>query len=219
MVVVDPYDAHLQDKSFQFDCHLGRYQSVEPELRAGDYRIYWEAVSPDGLVKSHTAGNLDPVTGIVSNPAMLERVHVTAGVHVDFDKNNRPDEQHVGQPTNFASGGGAMDVKVTFALSPGAATGVACATASVRTVRYVWRYSNAVSAPLLMTSKGCPAEETVQWNPVTYDRYALEVHGSDVSGIEKWRGVCEGLLFAPSDSQSSRPSQTLSCLVDKLPGL
>src|SRR6266545_1741546 len=45
MVVVDANNPGVQEVSFQFDCRLGHYQSAQRELRAGSYRIYWQAIS------------------------------------------------------------------------------------------------------------------------------------------------------------------------------
>jgi hypothetical protein len=208
MTVVDDADPSREYEGFRFDCHLGRYRSPAPELRAGIYRLYWEAVAADGSRVSLASGTFRDG---VRQPT-LEHVVVERGAHVDFDAGNRPDTSFPGAPTNFATGRGPLEVALEFAATPGASTGASCAAAGVERVTWTLRLSNNVAIDLHTTREACAAGYgALRWDALDFDRYMLEVRGYDAAGREGWRGRCGDLLVARGVSSTPR-----RCLVDRV---
>jgi hypothetical protein len=206
MVVVDDSGA-MQDDSFAFDCHLGHYQSAQPELRAGTYSVYWEAVDRDGTRRSLASGTLDPSTGmVIPTPEMITIAH---GTMWDFDAENRPDTSFPGAPTNFSTAEGPLAVQLSWAATAGAATGADCATAGVASFDYTLRLSNNVPVDAPAAHTTCSASP-VQWAQLNADRYSLDVRGYDAAGTLTWSGHCTALLNAPGV-----PSTTYPCVVDR----
>jgi hypothetical protein len=211
MTFVDPNGAPVVMDPLQFDCHLGSYRSAQPELRAGTWRLYWEALAPDGSRVSLAAGTY--MNGMLQ--PTLESVTVQPGINVDFDTVNRPDATFPPAPTNFATGTGPMQVRFTWAQTQSATTGVDCGPAGVSTLRWVLRRSNGVPADQHDNPELCSAGYgALQWDRLDFDRYSVEVHGFDAAGTETWRGTCNGLLDATAGSTPT----TYPCLVNRVVG-
>lgn len=209
MVVVDNNNMEQRYDEFRFDCTLGTYRSAQPELRAGTYRVFWEADAADGHRLSLAAGTL--VNGMVQ--PVYEQIMVQTGTHIDFDAENRPSTDFQGAPTNFATGSGPMQVALSWAPTAGAAAGVDCATAGVSTVTWTLRMSNNVPVDSHTQRTACDAMlARVAWDQLNWDRYALEVQGFDAMGTQRWNGRCGNLLVNTATGPTG-----LTCLVDRRP--
>jgi hypothetical protein len=204
MVIVSFNDASIHDDSFAFDCRLGHYASPQPELRAGSYRVYWEADAADGTMISST------FVPSASMPQPAEVINVAHGTNVDFDAENRPDNSFTGAPTNFATGSGALAIPVSWVGASGDPAGTDCTTAGVATMSYTLRMSNHVvqdqqPGPAAQRP-ACGAQLT--WPDVNWDDYSLDVDGFDTSGGHLWHGQCSGQLVThppPSDPDGYTP--------------
>lgn len=211
MTVVDSADTSRELEAFRFDCHLGSYRSPQPELRAGAYRLYWEAISSTGARRSLASGTY--VDGVLQ--PTLESLTVVRGVHVDFDASNRPDTTFSGAPTNFSTGQGPLEVGLRFAATPGAGTGTDCTTAGVATVSWTLRLSNHVPIERHTTREACSTGfGQLVWDALHFDRYTLEVQGFDEAGQERWRGQCPDVLVHEAAPAVARHT----CLLDRLGG-
>lgn len=207
MNVVGRGDGGVID-AFRFDCRLGRHRSAVPELRAGTYQLFWEAVRADGTRVSVASGTY--VNGVLQ--PTLEEITVERGGHIDFDARNRPDLSFPPAPTNFATGRGPLEVALQWASAPGATQGSDCATAGVATVSWTLRLSNHVAIEQHTTPESCAAGYgTLRWNALDFDRYKLEVQGYHASGQLGWRGTCSILVTRGSAARQS-------CLVDRVAG-
>lgn len=209
MVVVDPANQQHRYDEFRFDCALGSYRSPSPNLRAGSYRIYWEAARPDGTPVSSVMGNFD---GGTITPA-LEALNVTRGQNVNFDEGNRPSIDYQGQPTNFATGRGPMEVALRFAQQVNGTSGVECTAAGVASLDWTLRLSNNVPIETHSTREPCTASlARLAWVMLTYDNYSLEVRGYDAMGAQTWQSLCRNLLVTLRNPPATAQH---TCLVDR----
>jgi hypothetical protein len=218
MVIVDYNNVAMHDDSFAFDCRLGRYMSAQPELRAGTYRVYWEADGADGTMISST------FVPSASMPVPGETITVNHGTNVDFDAENRPDSTFDGAPTNFATGSGTLSVPVYWAMSGTDAMGTACAPATVATLSYTLRMSNNVvqdQQPAAGAMRpACAA--ALSFPNVNWDDYSLDVDGFDATGAQHWHGHCAGQLLTeppgPSDADGGpQPPTPPRCVIARTP--
>jgi hypothetical protein len=208
MTFVDDQNAEHQYDAFRLDCNLGTYHSPRPELAAGTYRLYWEAIGLDGRRVSLAEGNY--VNGqLVPRP---ERVTVVRGGNVDFDASNRQDDTFTGQPTNFSTGAGPLEVTLAWAATRGATPGTDCATAGVATVSWTLRLSNGVPVETHDAREACEAFTRIRWDQVNFDNYILDVRGFGTGGAMGWSSRCTGLLATATDGGVSRRA----CLVDRV---
>ncbi len=190
MSVVDDQDqAHVYD-SLRWDCNLGSYRSARPEVRAGTYRVFWEAVNTEGRRVSLAPARRDEATGAVV-PAP-EPVTFVAGQTVDFDRGNQVDPALPGAPTNFATGAGPLRVTLRYATAAGAAGD--CAAAGVTEITWQLKAPNGVAVEDHTRRETCSRYPTVTWERVIWDDYALTVTGTDASGAVVARGTCPHLL-------------------------
>lgn len=202
MSVVDANMTEHTYDQFRFDCRLGAYRSSTAEMRAGRYRIFWEAVDTMGARVSLASGTLDAMGNVV--PA-LQEITVAAGDHLDFDSTNRPDATFMGAPTNFSTASAPFQTGLRFGRMAGDTAGASCAEAGVANVEYTLRLSNNVPLPAAM---GMPAPgmrvacsamlDTLRWAALNYDSYGLDVKGFNAAGAMQWSGRCTHLLSVGS---------------------
>ncbi len=211
MNVVTADDTARPLDAFSFDCHLRSYTSARPELRAGTYRLFWEALAIDGTRRSIAAGTLGP-DGRVS--PTLESVTVPASGAVDFDAMNRPDYTFPASPTNFATERGPMRATFAWAAHAGDTTGPTCAVAQVNAVTWTLRRSNGAATDARVTPALCAdGYNAVQWDTLDFDRYSLEVSGFDAAGTARYNGRCTDLAVTSPGPAPAR----FTCVIDPLP--
>jgi hypothetical protein len=209
MNVLDASERMYPIDAFRFDCHLGSYTSAHPELRAGTYRIFWEALAHDGTRRSIAAGVLDD--GGIS--PSLELVTVPSSGTVDFDASNRPDETFPPAPTNFATAQGPLRVTFVWGGQHGAMTGPDCMSASVDRIDYALRRSNHAVIDARSDARCADGFNAVQWDALDFDEYGLDVSGFDATGALRYRGHCEPL---PVRLGGALPNN-VTCVVDAAP--
>lgn len=210
MSVVTAGEAPQPVDAFDFDCHLGSYTSAHPELRAGTYRLFWEALAPDGTRRSVAAGTFGPDGRV--NPA-LESLTVPPSGLVDFDATNRPDVTFPPSSTNFATGSGPLRATFAWAAHPGDAAGPTCSVAQVSGVTWTLRRSNGAVADARTAPALCAdGYNAVQWDTLEFDRYTLEANGFDAAGTQRYRGRCTDLAVTSAGPAPER----VTCVVDPI---
>ena len=199
-VVDEQNQAHPID-TFQWDCNLGRYRSTRAEVRAGTFRVFWEAVTGDGRRVSLAPARREN-GAVVPAP---EPVTFVRGETADFDRGNTTDPATIpGQPTNFATGSGRLQAAVRY-QAPGAMMGaspVDCAGAGVTTITWQLRAPNGVAVDDHSMAEACAQYPTITWNSVIWDNYTLVLAGRDASGATVVRGSCPNLLARRAPTQS-----------------
>lgn len=210
MNVVDANDTAYPIDTFRFDCHLGSYISAAPELRAGTYRIFWEALGADGARRSVAAGVL--ANGTI-DPA-LEVLNVPTSGLVDFDLRNRPSADFPGAPTNFATGRGSLRTTFAWAAHAGDTSGPDCNTANVATITWTLRRSNhAVVDARTAPARCADGFNAVQWDELDFDEYGLDLNGFDAAGQPAYRGHCEPMPLRAGGASPAR----VTCVADPIP--
>jgi len=189
MTILDGSGAARTFPSLQWDCNLGQYRSASPELRAGQYRVYFEAVSAEGVRRSVAPGRRN-AEGLIE-PAP-EAATIVAGQPYDFDRGNTVDPNLPGNPTNFATATGSLEVAVTYRRGDGLP--VNCATAGVDRIRWQLLAPNGVAVEDHTTAEPCDQYASIRWPSVILDRYTLAVTGFAANGDRIGTGRCPGLL-------------------------
>ncbi len=189
MTILDGAGGPRTFPSLQWDCNLGRYRSASPELRAGSYRVYFEAVAADGTRRSVAPGRRNAQGNVEPAP---EAAVVVAGRLYDFDQGNTVDPSLPGNPTNFATTTGTLEVAVTYVRGQGLP--VDCATAGVDRIRWQLLAPNGVAVEDHTTAEECARYATIRWPSVFLDRYTLAVTAFQANGDRIGTGRCTGLL-------------------------
>lgn len=207
--VVDDQDQARVYDSFRWDCNLGGYRSARPEVRAGTYRVFWEAVAADGRRLSIAPARRDAATNmVVPDP---QTASFATGQVTDFDRANTTDPARPGVPTNFATGVGPLRVALRYVPAGGtAATAGDCAAAGVETITWQLRAPNGIVVEDHTTAERCAQYMNVTWERVIWDDYALTVTGSDARGAVVARGTCEHLLATRDPARATYP-----CVVER----
>ncbi len=209
MSVVDGQDQTHTYSTFQWDCHLGSHRSARPELRAGMFNVYWEAVTADGRRISLAPARVDPTTSTVV-PAPEPATFVLGQVY-DFDQGNTAVPGTPGHPTNFATGAGSLDVNLTYAPGApgdggagdgGTASGGTCTAARIATITWQLRASNGVAVEDHTTSENCMSYQHIRWDRVNWDDYSLGVTARDSTGTVILQGDCLNLLAGSDPARS-----------------
>lgn len=193
-------------------CTLGRWRSPRPELLAGTYRVYWEAVSHDGHPRSVAPGHADPTTHTVT-PAP-ETVTLISGETHDFDATNVVTLGLHGNPTNLATGEGPLELRLRYAGADPAGAPLGCDAAGVREIQWQLAASNGLVVEEHATRETCSHYERIRWNTLLRDRYRLTVSGTDATGAIGWRGACEGLTVGAGPAAT-----TMDCVITRAPSM
>ena len=202
LVLVDATDVTRVRLRLQWDCTLGTYRSPSPELPAGSWAFYVEAVAPDGSRLSVAPGRRDATGAVVPAP---EALSVVAGGHVDLDRGNTTDPSLPGVPTNFATGTGPLQVALRWQTRSGEGD---CAAAGVARLQWQLVAPNGVVVEDHTTSEACAQYATIRWDRTLYDDYSLVVRGYDTDEALTHQGRCAGLR-----SGRDVPAAGYSCAV------
>lgn len=194
--------------TLSWNCNLGAWRSTQPELHAGSYRVYWDAVTHEGRVVSTAPATINATTRAVT-PAP-EPVTLVAGTTYNFDATNAVTLGTDGNPTNFSTGVNGLEVALSYATAAAPTVGSACAAAGVGQIRWQLLGSNGAPVEDHTTSEDCTRFTSVRWDALQRDRYSLKVTGLDASGNIGWQGTCPDLLV------TAGPNATrLNCVVTR----
>lgn len=183
-------------QTLSWDCNLGRYESAQGDLPAGEFGVYWEALSSAGRVRSIAPARRDGAGMVVPAP---QTATLPAGGLVDFDATNTVNPGS-GVPTNFATASGPLDVTLDHTLAAGG-TGT-CAQAGVSTITWQLVAPTGLATEDHQTREECARYAHIHWDSVILDEYALVVTGRDAAGNVVERGRCEHLLARRDATQS-----------------
>lgn len=208
LTILDGAGAARNFPSLQWDCNLGRYRSAAPELRAGSYQVYFEAIAADGTRRSVAPARRSAEGRIEPAP---EAAQFVAGQLYDFDRGNTVDPTLPGNPTNFATGTGALEVDLQYTRGAAAPTG--CEAARVARIRWQLLAPNGVAVENHTTAEACAMYARVRWDTVLLDQYTLAVTALGADGAPLGTGRCGPLLVRRGPSATRHP-----CTI-ALPGL
>lgn len=187
LVLVNPNDVTRERLRVQWDCSLGTYRSPTPELPAGAWAFYIEAVATDGSRLSVAPGRRDATGAVVPAP---EPITVPSGGHLDLDRGNTTDTTLPGVPTNFATGTGPLQVALQWQTRAGMGD---CAAAGVAKLRWQLVAPNGVVVEDHATLEACAQYATIRWDRTLYDEYSLVVRGYGADESLTHEGRCAGL--------------------------
>lgn len=197
LVLVSPGDLTDVRLRLQWDCSLGAYRSSVPELPAGSWAFYIEAVARDGRRLSVAPARRSSAGAIEPAP---EALTVMANGHVDLDRSNTTDPSRAGFATNFATGTGPLEVALRWQTRDSAGD---CVAAGVTRIRWQLVTPNgAVIDDHTTTADPCEEHPTLRWDRTLYDDYTVIVRGYGAAETPTHEGRCTS-LFSGRDTTAS----------------
>lgn len=186
-------------QTLQWDCNLGRYSSARPELRAGSFNVYFEAVAADGRRLSVAPSRRNDRGEREPSP---ERAVFVAGQRYDFDQGNQAEPGLPGVATNFATGPGGLEVSLRYDRA-GVAENADCATARVARIRWRLLAPNNVAVEDHTQQESCAQYAQIRWETLFRDNYRLAVTAFDSEGATLGTGQCADLLVRAGTTPST----------------